>query len=435
MNYFQHRKSFGTEFDRCLEKIKEEVFAAYKLKNQTNAIDDQSKPVRLHASTIDGKTAYAAFEAILKDNITMGDNVNEYEKKYSGYLGRQFTALSCNSGSSANLLLIATLVHCGVLRKGDKVVVPSLCWSTTVFPLVQYGLIPIFCDADANDFNIDISIFEEICRIEKPKALFLIHTYGCAADMDAITAICNQYNVILLEDTCESMGAEWNAQKVGTFGLASSFSTYYSHHICTLEGGFAAFSDAEHALWAKSIRSHGWVRDFPRTHPIIQDHPEIDSSFLFASLGYNLRLSEPQAAMGIEQLEQLDTFIIERRRTADRLTKAVSNYDDCFSWLQPKTGAYSSWFGFPIVLKGPFLNKRDQFRSFLKAKGIESRPFLVGDFTKQPIAQGLGVSSYSSKTVSSIMESGLAIPCHQSLDESEVERMISAIALFVKENI
>ena len=128
-------------------------------------------------------------------------------------MGNTHKVLSCNSGSSANLLAISTLCQSGKLKKGDKVIVPALSWSTTVFPLVQYGLIPIFCDCNDLDFNISIDKFEKLIKDQKPKALMLIHTYGCPADMDAIKNICNLHNLILIEDTCESMGAEWNKKK------------------------------------------------------------------------------------------------------------------------------------------------------------------------------------------------------------------------------
>ena len=432
MNYFEHKTSFGPNYDECLAQIKNEIVKVYSIKNNEIGGDPQLNPVRLHSSTIEERTAYAAIKAILQDKITMGENVIEYEDRYKHYLGKDYGVLSCNSGSSANLLVIATLVHCGILKAGDKVVVPSLCWSTTVFPLVQYGLVPVFCDAGTQDFNLDTELLDEICRKEKPKALFLIHTYGCPSDMDSISAICETNNITIIEDTCESMGAEWRNQKVGTFGIASTFSTYFSHHICTLEGGLTAFKSSEHLLWAQSIRSHGWVREFPREHPVIVQNQNIDPSFLFAALGYNLRLSEPQAAMGIQQLEMLDSFVEKRSKSAAELTKSVQCYEDYFSWLIPKNGAQSSWFGFPLVLKGKIQGRRGEFRNHLKNLGIESRPFLVGDFTQQPIARGMGISNYSSKVVTSIMENGLAVPCHQSITQKDINRISQAIETFVE---
>ena len=187
--------------------------------------------------------------------------------------------------------------------------------------MVQYGLIPVFCDCNDLDFNLSITDLESLINIHKPKALMLIHTYGCPADMNQINDLCISNNLILVEDTCESMGAEWDGRKVGTFGEVSTFSSYYSHHICTLEGGLTCFKEKYMHEIAESIRSHGWVRHLDKDDMIFRDYKNLDPGFIFKYVGYNLRLSEPpQAAIGIEQLKQLNNFIRKRRRSAELYT-------------------------------------------------------------------------------------------------------------------
>ncbi len=431
MAYLEHDNEFGESFLSKLEIIEKNIIELYKTRDQY--IDNcKNKPIRLHASTINSKSAFACLSAISKNQITMGKTVSNYENLFGKYLKKNYEILSCNSGSSANLLAISTLFQNGLLKKGDKIIVPALSWSTTVFPLVQYGLIPVFCDSNDHDFNISVKQIEELTEEHEIKGIMLIHTYGCPVDMDLLNQICKSKNLILIEDTCESMGAEWGGEKVGTFGLCSSFSTYYSHHICTLEGGFVCFQNKELSAIAESVRSHGWIRHLSKDKQIFKDYSNLDPGFLFAHIGYNLRLSEPQAAIGIEQLNLLDTFISKRTIVAKEYLKFFQNNEDLFSFQKPNVKAKSSWFGFPLILKGKLKNERKSLRTFLLNKRIETRPFLAGDFTLQPVVNQFDHIKSSELSISrKIAESGLAIPCHQSLNEENASFVIEALKEFI----
>ncbi len=431
MKYFKLESDFGEEFEIRLKNLKDEIINLYNLK-QKRAEENQSNIIKLHSSTLNPESTYACLEALLKDKVTMGKIVEEYENAYSSYLKMPYYVLSNNSGSSSNLLAIATLIEKKILRKGDKVVVPSLAWSTTVFPLIQYGLIPIFCDANELDYNIDADRLNQICEKESPKAIMLIHTYGCPADMDAILDISRQYDLTLIEDVCESMGAEWNGQKAGTFGRVSTFSSYFSHHICTLEGGLTCFSDHEDYQVAGSIRSHGWTRHFPKDSEVFKQNSDIDPTFLFAHCGYNLRLSEPQAAMGIEELKRLDSYIHSRQIAAEEYIRYFSQNANLFSIIKPRKGAKSSWFGFPVILKGKLKGQRSNLRDYLQENQIETRPFLAGDFTKQPVMRKHpNISKYPLPISREISREGFALPCHQSITIENVDRVIKYIKRFI----
>ncbi len=329
MNYLDQQSEFGDKFESSLKNLEKSIKDIYKIRNKYEASIEESS-IRLHSSTLDYKSTYACLNAILKNKITMGELVKIYEKDYEEYLKGSYSVLSCNSGSSANLLAISTLIQSKKLEKGDKIIVPALSWSTTIFPLVQYGLVPVFCDCNDLDFNISIKNFRNLIEEHHPKGLMIIHTYGCPADMDSICSICKENNMVLIEDTCESMGAEWDGLKAGTFGEISTFSSYYSHHICTLEGGLTCFKNNSDFKIAESVRSHGWVRHLNKNDEIFKLYPLLDPSFLFNYIGYNLRLSEPQAAIGINQLQLLDSFVEKRSKSASLYTNFFSKYQIIF---------------------------------------------------------------------------------------------------------
>lgn len=435
MNYLRHQTDFGKDFDEKIDELDELIKKIYKVKNN-NTSNNNDLPIRLHSSTLDASSSFACIRSILENRITMGPIVKAYEDLYSNYLGNTHNILSSNSGSSANLLAISSLFQSGKLKTGDKVIVPALSWSTTVFPLVQYGLIPVFCDSNDIDFNLSNTNLQRLIEIHKPKALMIIHTYGCPADMDVITDLSSKNNLILIEDTCESMGSEWDNKKSGTFGDVSTFSSYYSHHICTLEGGLTCFRNKEDYEIAESIRSHGWIRHLDKNNKIFHENPDLDPSFIFKYIGYNVRLSEPQAAIGLEQIKRLESFVERRKFAAAKYISFFVNYQDIFKYIKPLKKANSSWFGFPLVLNGKLKGKRTELRNLLLENNIESRPFLAGDFTLQPVVKSfLHYKDTSLKISSSIAKDGLAIPCHQDISENNITKITSVIHSFINKEI
>ena len=282
----------------------------------------------------------------------MGEANKEYEAIAQDYFGSKY-CLSNNSGSSANLLAISGLIQTNKLKNGDKVIVPALSWSTTVFPLIQHGLIPVFVDQENSSFNIDPDQIKKCSKeIEGIKAIMLIHTYGVPADMETIMNIADENDWIIIEDTCESMGATYDNKKVGSFGTVGTFSTYYSHHICTLEGGLTVTSSHELSEVMQSIRSHGWIRHMEKKEEIALEAGKEDANFLFSYSGYNLRLSEPQAAMGIQQLQKLDKFIELRRKNAEHFIRLVdAGVSEAVKIPTVSDRKQSSWFGMPLVIK------------------------------------------------------------------------------------
>ena len=242
----------------------------------------------------------------------MGKGVEKFEKKIASWLGVK-NAIMVNSGSSANLLLISSLLYRTnkkILKKGDEVLVPALSWPTTIWPLVQLGLKPIFTDIDIDSLAIDLNSAKKMLS-KKTKAMFLIHVMGQSCDMKKYKEFCSKNNLILLEDCCESFGAFFNKQSVGSFGYGGTFSHYFSHHLSTVEGGTIVTNNDNLADDIRSLRSHGWIRDRKDKEKFQSNNINIDRRWLFVLPGYNVRPTEIQGVLGVRQIKRINENLSE----------------------------------------------------------------------------------------------------------------------------
>ena len=418
MTYFDFYRPSDSDVSKTLDSIDNSLNQFYETQSR-----DVDQVIRLHSSTLDKSDLLQFVKAYLEGNITVGKYNHEYEARAAAAFGTKY-CVSSNSGSSANLVVISALVQSGRLKAGDLVAVPALSWSTTVFPLVQYGLVPVYIDISNQDFNLSIAELKK-CIHELPvKALMLIHTYGNPANMDEILSVCDESNILLIEDTCESMGAMWTGQPVGSFGVAGTFSSYYSHHICTLEGGLTVTNDKHLDDYMRSIRSHGWTRGTSLKPPETPHTDIIDPTFLFLNTGYNLRLSDPQAAMGITQLDKLDDYVKSRQAVAKSYKRSIAASSTLSYHLKYPTvheKASSSWFGFPVFF--PYLEHAavSELRTNLRTNGVETRPFLAGDFSLQPVNSRFKSICYGDlELVRQFQIKSFALPCHQSVTPQQV---------------
>lgn len=334
----------------------------------------------LSNDTWDSKEIEAINRVIDSNRFTMGNEVIAYEKAFAQKFGSKYAVMS-NSGSSANLLAVSALVYSNRLHKGDEVLVPAVSWSTTYFPLEQNGLRTRLVDIDLETLNIDLNKIEEAIT-PSTKAVFAVNLLGNPIDYDKLKKLCQKHNLILLEDNCESMGAKLNDKSAGTFGMLGSYSTFYSHHLATMEGGVTLTDDEELYHYMLSIRAHGWTRNLPPNSGIYtKNHDEFYESFQFIMPGYNLRPLEMEAAIGSEQLKKLDNFIEIRRENA-KYFKSLMEDDNRFI-IQKETGC-SSWFGFAIILRSQIKGQRHKYIQALRNAGIEVRPIVAGNFARQP---------------------------------------------------
>lgn len=320
-----------------------------------------------------------SMQSVIKSGyFTMGKHTEEFEKKFSKFHNRKY-GIMVNSGSSANLLMIAAnfFKSKNSLKIGDEIIVPAVSWSTSFFPLQQYGLKLIFVDVDKNDFNIDP---KEIVKAigKKTKAILAVNLYGNPCKFNEINKICKKNNLILLEDNCESLGAKYKNKLTGSFGLLSTFSFFYSHHISTMEGGMILTNNKELYQIMLSLRAHGWTRQLPKKNLIFNKSVDpFYDLFNFVLPGYNVRPLELSASIGKEQIKKIPFLIKQRRKNAEYFIKKMSSISSIY--VQKEIGE-SSWFCFGIILK----NKREKYLKELRRLKIEFRPIVAGNFTKNP---------------------------------------------------
>jgi len=310
--------------------------------------------------------------------LTKGPVTLELEDKFSKWLGRKYSVF-CNSGSSANLLMLSALQQGGYL-KNNKVVVPSVAWSTDLAPVMQLGLEPIICDSNKRDLSSDLIHLEKIFQDESPSALMFVSVLGLVPEMEKVMNLCEKYDVILLEDTCESMGSEYRDRKLGTFGKMSSFSTFFGHHISTIEGGFVSTDDKDLYDILVSIRAHGWGRDLDieKQMELQQDWDvsTFNSLYTFYYQGFNVRATDLQAYIGLTQIDKLDDWGIRREYNYMTYQKLIKN-----NYWKPadELNDFTSNFAYPVIHPN-----RDKIVEKLEANGVDVRPMICGSMGTQP---------------------------------------------------
>lgn len=378
---------------------------------------------KLSDDTWDDEEIEAIYRVIKSTRFTMGKEVSEYEKRFAEKVGSKYAVMS-NSGSSANLLAMAALVYSGRLTPGDEVIVPAVSWSTTFFPVAQHNLKLRFVDIDVNTFNIDILNLEKAIT-NKTKAIFAVNLLGNPCDYDKIQEICKKHNLILIEDNCEALGGLYRGKQLGTIGVMGTYSTFYSHHLCTMEGGVTVTDDEELYHYLLSIRAHGWTRNLPSPSKIYsKKEDDFYESFNFIVPGYNLRPLEIEGAIGKEQLKKWDRIIEQRKANANYFLERIQEVNH----IRPqKEIGESSWFGFGMIVEEE-LDIRKQVVSALKDHKIEVRPIVAGNFTKNTAVKYLDYSIYGSLTNADMIHyHGFFVGNHSKDNRNEVDRLIDVL--------
>ena len=330
-----------------------------------------------------------AIQQVIKENMySMGEQVYQFEKEFADYNGSKF-AVMVNSGSSANLIMIAALRFTDdtkiKLNPGDEVIVPAISWSTSYYPLMQYGLKLKFVDVDLHTLNYDLQALSEAIS-NRTKAILVVNLLGNPNDFNEIQRMAAVHNVSIIEDNCESMGANFSGKRCGSFGLMGTFSSYFSHHISTMEGGLIVTDNEQlyHALLC--LRAHGWTRNLPKENFVtgIKSENKFDESFKFVLPGYNVRPIEMSGSIGRVQLRKLPSFIAQRRRNADMFKSVMDQFPNFV--IQKEIGE-SSWFGFSLILDPKLKKTRLEILNMLDEASIETRPIVAGNFVKNPVIQ------------------------------------------------
>ncbi len=372
----------------------------------------------------DGEEIQAIERVIESGMYTMGENVAEFEKLFAAKYGAEH-AVMVSSGSTANLLAIAALVYSGRLARGSEVIVPAVSWSTTFAPLEQYGMKLVFVDIDPDTLNISIEHLKRAIS-EKTRMVFAVNLLGNPNEFNELVTICTEKGILLIEDNCESLGARYNNRFLGTIGLMGTFSTFYSHHMCTMEGGVVVTDDREMYEYMLAIRAHGWTRNLPSGSTIYQkkENPFYES-FNFIVPGYNLRPIEMEGAIGIAQLKKIDAMIANRRSNAEYFLERMRRYPEIRT--QKEIGE-SSWFGFSMVLTGSLATKRDLLVEHLRKADIECRPIVAGNFTRNPVIKYMDyLIPEELKHADDIHDHGFFIGNHSKSNNAEVDYFISVL--------
>ena len=332
------------------------------------------------------KDLLQAIKVLKSNKITAGKIAANFEKVFKRKL-KINQSLMVNSGSSANLLAFQCLVNPyrkRILNKNDEVLIPTLCWSTSLWPIVQSGLKPVFVDVDIKTLNINTKDMEKKIN-KKTKVIMLVHVLGNSTNMDEILRIKKKYNLILIEDTCESLGAKYKNKYLGALGEFSSFSFYVSHQITSGEGGMICCKDVDDMQIIKSLRAHGWSRGLKNEKAIAIKNRDLDPRFIFYNSGFNLRPTDITASIGLSQFKDLDKLVKTRNLNRDKIYKAFLKnkiITSCLSILKENKFVKPSWFGVPIILNRRV--KKVKFINKLENLGVETRPIISGNFLKQP---------------------------------------------------
>ncbi len=399
------------------------------------------------ASTTFGAEEIEVAKAVLDSNqFTMGEKVRQFETEFAEWNGSKH-AIMVNSGSSSNLLMVDLMLRRSKggapWKAGDEVLVPALAWPTTVWPLVQLGLVPVYVDVDPKTLAIDIESAKSALT-PRTKGMFLIHVLGQCADMAKIQGFCKEFGIALLEDNCESLGANFEGKAAGSFGVTASYSCFFSHHISTMEGGMITTDNTELYQDLKSLRAHGWVRDRDDKDEWTKKHPELDSRFLFVMPGYNVRPLEISAAIGSVQLKKLDSMLESR----DALAREVSEWTGKGTpWMRligsehvaakgKKLGRRDrrhSWMTFPFVLDPKAPVTVAKAKEIFESHGVDTRPIIAGNLARHPANRMAETRQAASlKNCDELLEKGFMIGCHPLLQDEGRTALESSFAALSK---
>jgi CDP-6-deoxy-D-xylo-4-hexulose-3-dehydrase len=424
-----------TQKDEIKKQMKHLLKEYFSL--QTREFISGETKIPLNVPSYDWEEAYEAIDSLLTTWVTMGKKVQTFERMFAEFIGVK-NAVMVNSGSSANLVALSVLTNRAIrnsIKRNDEVITPAVTWSTTLFPIINIGAIPVLVDVDPETFTIDTDEVEKAIT-HKTKAIMPVHLLGNPCDMKKIMEIAEDHNLFVIEDACEAHGAEFEGKKVGGFGDLATFSFFFSHHISTIEGGMVVANNEKYAELAKSLRAHGWIRELENKEKIAETYKGIDKRFLFINVGFNVRPTEIQGAFGIHQIKKLDGFIKIRRDNAKYWTKKLKIYSDYLAIPEDKKDVKHVWFGYPITVKfgAPFT--REELVNFLEAKGIETRPIMAGNIVEQPVMKSFRYRKVGDlKNSRIIMRRSFFFADHHAIGKKEREYIVNCISEFMRKKI
>jgi CDP-6-deoxy-D-xylo-4-hexulose-3-dehydrase len=386
----------------------------------------------LALSSWDDNEIRAVKKVLDSNRTTMGEYVKRYEHEFADFVGSKYCVM-VNSGSSANLLGVASLFYKKdfKLKPGDEVIVPAVSWPTTYYPLHQYGLKLKFVDIDLDTLNYDLTKLREAVS-ENTRMIVIVNLLGNPNNFMIIKEITTDKNIILFEDNCESLGADLNGKQAGTWGLMGTYSSFFSHHISTMEGGMIVTNDEELYQIMLCMRAHGWTRNLPQHNLVTtaKSDNQFEELYRFVLPGYNFRPIEMMGAIGSEQLKKLPDFLKFRRSNADYFINIFNNNP---YFLTQKEIGRSSWFGFSLVLKPNVSITRKEIIDYLTKENIEIRPIVAGNFTKNEVLKYFDYELYGEMTNAEYIDkNGFFVGNHHFDIRDKIDYLNEALGIFLK---
>ncbi len=435
-----------TQEEQLRQHILDHVAEYYRLAHDAPRFVPNETRLDYAGRVYDERDLVALVDASLDFWLTLGQNALVFEEAFAAYLGTSH-AVYVNSGSSANLIAVATLCSPQTerpLRPGDEVITPAATFPTTVAPLVQYGLIPVFVDCAPATYNLDVGQLERALS-DRTRAILLPHMLGNTTDVATLMDVVSEHGLYLIEDTCEAMGTRFDGQLLGTFGHLSTFSFYPPHHITTGEGGMVVTDDHALAKTARSLRD--WGRDCwcnPRSagpdgacgrrfsYPIPGLDDTYDHKYVYSNIGYNLRPTDIQAALGLTQLGKFAGFEARRKANFAALYQALSAYDEYLALPQWDDRADVCWFAFPLTVREGAPFTRDDLVRWLEGQGIETRYLMAGNILRQPGYRHIRHRAVGDlPNTDAVMRRAFFVGVYPGLDQPRLDYMIAQFQAFL----
>ena len=416
---------------------KNDSFIPSEIQEQLRLIFDEQKKKNassydfpLVKPSFDFEEVFEAIESLMTTHVTMGKKVRMFETAFADYIGVRH-AIMVNSGSSANLLAMAILANPSTenhLSVNDKVIVPALTWSTSIYPIADVGALPVFADSSLETLNLNLDSVKR-CITSDVKAIMAVHLIGNPCDMTGLKEICDENDLFLIEDCCEAHGAEFNGRKVGSIGELGTYSFFFSHHISTIEGGMVVTNNDEYAELARALRAHGWTRDLENREKVEKQFENRDPRFLFINRGYNLRPTEIQGAFGIHQMKKLDKFVSLRRRHASIVFEELEKADLEVDFQIEQEGGKHSWFGFPMTLRNGGWKERKKVIELLEKQSVETRVVMGGNMDVQPARSYYdAISPVPLDVANHVDRSGILVGIHAEMSDDGCYELSKRIA-------
>lgn len=384
----------------------------------------------LATSTWDDAEIEAMQQVISSRNFTMGKRVRTYESEFAHLFGSNHAVMS-NSGSSANLLALGAIRYSslGEDTAKDEVIVPAVSWSTTYYPVTQMGYKLKFVDVELGTLNASVESIESAIT-NKTAGILAVNLLGNPSELNRLRDLADANGIFLVEDNCESLGAKLDGKMAGTFGDIGTFSSFFSHHISTMEGGMSVTNSLELSQVMTSLRAHGWTRELPASnHVLDKSGNDFDDLFRFVLPGYNLRPLELEGAIGSEQLKKVADVVSGRRLNHVKFAEVMAEFPMILT--QTEVGE-SSWFGFSLVLTDQLVGERTKLVEIFSKYGIASRPIVAGNFTRNPVMKHLNhVALPDLPNADQIHENGLFIGNHHYEMSEEFDLLRDALKEFV----